>query len=310
MAGESEYTFKHALTRDVAYASLPKAKRARLHADFAAWLERFGEGGDDLAPFLGHHYAEAAREQDADLAWAGEEGKLALLRTKALQWLRRAADLAIGRYEIDEGLHFLARAVELPSDAGVQSELWREIGLANALKYDGEAFTDAMQRSIDLCADRATCGATYALPRFTRHPGRGCGIAARTQTPWRAGSNGRSSFRRRKAKRARGRSLLEPSCGPGAGPMPPGRRASSPSSWTRSRSARTRGRHGRPSDSSSSASPRPRPGPCDASTSSPRSATPTTSSTSTRSPFRPPWHWVDWTRAAAWRGSTPSSPGR
>jgi class 3 adenylate cyclase len=166
IAGEAEYTFKHALTRDVAYASLPKAKRARLHADFAAWLERFGEDRDDLAPYLGHHYAEAAQQQDADLAWAGEEEKLEPLREKALHWLQRAAELAIGRYEIDEGLHFLGRAVELPSEPNLQSQLWREIGLANALKYDGEAFTDAMQKSIELCTDQATCGATYALLAF------------------------------------------------------------------------------------------------------------------------------------------------
>src|SRR5438445_731441 len=42
IAGETEFVFKHQLTREVAYGSLPKAKRARLHAGFAAWLERFG----------------------------------------------------------------------------------------------------------------------------------------------------------------------------------------------------------------------------------------------------------------------------
>src|SRR5438552_6376553 len=46
MAGEREYAIKHALTREVAYASLPKSKRARLHAGFAGWLERLGEGRD------------------------------------------------------------------------------------------------------------------------------------------------------------------------------------------------------------------------------------------------------------------------
>src|SRR5204862_8160364 len=39
--GQREYLIKHALTREVAYASLPRARRARLHAGFAAWLERF-----------------------------------------------------------------------------------------------------------------------------------------------------------------------------------------------------------------------------------------------------------------------------
>ena len=74
MVGEAEYAFKHALTREVAYAGLLKAKRARLHAEFAGWLERFGDDRDDLAPFLGHHYAEAAQPEDADLAWAERRG--------------------------------------------------------------------------------------------------------------------------------------------------------------------------------------------------------------------------------------------
>ncbi len=59
LAGEREFTFKHALTRDVAYASLTTARRARLHASFAAWLERVGEERDEYAGFLAHHYYEA-----------------------------------------------------------------------------------------------------------------------------------------------------------------------------------------------------------------------------------------------------------
>ena len=59
--GEIEFVFKHQVTREVAYASLPKARRARLHAGFADWLERFGEGRDEHASLLAHHYAEAVR---------------------------------------------------------------------------------------------------------------------------------------------------------------------------------------------------------------------------------------------------------
>ena len=42
--GQREWLIKHALTREVAYESLLKAKRAPLHAGFAQWLERNGEG--------------------------------------------------------------------------------------------------------------------------------------------------------------------------------------------------------------------------------------------------------------------------
>jgi predicted ATPase len=64
MAGEREYVIKHALTREVAYESLPRARRAPMHAAFAAWLERREPGRDDLASLLAHHYTEAVRPED------------------------------------------------------------------------------------------------------------------------------------------------------------------------------------------------------------------------------------------------------
>src|SRR6185312_11790041 len=35
-----QYSFNHVLVRDVAYASVPRARRAREHARMAEWLER------------------------------------------------------------------------------------------------------------------------------------------------------------------------------------------------------------------------------------------------------------------------------
>ncbi len=162
ISGETEYAFKHQLTREVAYAGLPKAARARLHAGFAAWLERFGGGRDEHAALLAHHYAEAVRPEDADLAWAGADAELDRGRESALAWLRRAAELAIGRYEIDEALELLHRALEL-GPAEVHVVLWKQIGEANALKYDGEAFWEAMQNAIALAPERKTLAQLYSV---------------------------------------------------------------------------------------------------------------------------------------------------
>ena len=74
---------------------------------FARWLERTGEGRDEYAPLLAHHDAEAIRPDDVDLAWGCEESELAALRARALAWFRRAAELTIGRFEIDDGLALL-----------------------------------------------------------------------------------------------------------------------------------------------------------------------------------------------------------
>jgi tetratricopeptide (TPR) repeat protein len=166
IAGDREYAIKHALTREVAYASLPRARRAQLHAAFARWIERTGEGRDEYAPLLAHHYAEAVRKEDVDLAWGGEDRVLAELRAHALTWLRRAAELAIGRFEIDDGLALLHRALDLEPDRAEQSALWREVGHANALKLDGEAFWTAMQNSLDGCTDRVAAGDTYSELAF------------------------------------------------------------------------------------------------------------------------------------------------
>ena len=167
--GQREYAIKHALTREVAYASLPRARRARLHAGFAAWLERFaGASGDELAPLLAHHYAEAVRPEDVDLAWSGEEAELAKLRESAILWLRRAAELAVGRYEIDEGLILLHRAVALEPDPRKQAKLWEKIGQANVLRFAGEDFRAAMENAIELAGPSAELYTELALQTARR----------------------------------------------------------------------------------------------------------------------------------------------
>jgi class 3 adenylate cyclase/tetratricopeptide (TPR) repeat protein len=162
IVGEREFAIKHALTREVAYESLPTVKRARLHARFAAWLERAGEGRDEDAALLAHHYAEAVRPENADLAWPGDDEELARLRGRAVSWLRRAADLAVGRYEIEDGLSLLHRAAKLETSAQALVEIWREIGRANALYFDRQGFSSAMQRAIEIVGDDATTADLYA----------------------------------------------------------------------------------------------------------------------------------------------------
>ncbi len=167
MAGEREYAIKHTLTREVAYASIPKARRGRLHAAFAGWLTTTDRAKDEHASLLAYHYAEAVRPEDADLAWAGEPSELGRLRDEAVSWLSRAGELARGRYEIDETVELLTRAAELADDPRREAELWCEVGLANALRYDGEGFWKAMQRGLDLQAlDREAEGEAYALLAF------------------------------------------------------------------------------------------------------------------------------------------------
>jgi class 3 adenylate cyclase len=159
---EPELVFKHALTRDVAYGSLPKAARARLHATYADWLA--GDSASDArAGMLAYHYAEAVDPEIASLAWRDREDEAERLRGAALRWLRRAADLAVGRFDLDEALALLHRAAEL--DPG-RCDLWHAIGRVNALKFDGEAFWQAMLKAIELASDREELATLYGELAF------------------------------------------------------------------------------------------------------------------------------------------------
>jgi class 3 adenylate cyclase len=167
--GQREYMIKHALTREVAYESLLKAKRATLHAGFAQWLEQNSKDQDEHAPLLAHHYAQAVVADVLDLAWAGREEQAERLGAKAVSWSRRAADLAIARYEIDEGLTLLRRAVSLESDRQEQAAIWQLIGHACALKYDGEGFWEAMRQALDIGGPTAEVYADLALETGQRY---------------------------------------------------------------------------------------------------------------------------------------------
>ncbi len=204
MAGEREYAIKHALTREVAYESLPKARRARLHAAFARWLEH--ALGDEAAPLLAHHYGEAVRPEDADLAWSGYEDEAADLRHRAVAWLTRAAELATSRYELEDAIGLLRRALELEQDLARSSNLWHALGRAYALNFEGEPFWDAIAKAIALTDDNGSRRICMQTSASGRRPGPECGLACPSESSSTAGSTVRSSSPSRRALRAPRRS--------------------------------------------------------------------------------------------------------
>jgi class 3 adenylate cyclase len=160
LEGEVEYVFKHALTREVAYNGLTKARRARLHADFARWLERL-EG--EHAALLAYHYAEAVRPEDVDVAWPARRDELEALQTKAVLWLTRAGEAAMSRYELQDAVTLFERALPLTDD---KARLWRRIARAHALNYDGDALMAAFERALELTTDDRELAETYAELAF------------------------------------------------------------------------------------------------------------------------------------------------
>jgi len=89
VAGETEYAFRHALMRDVAYGQIPRAGRARRHERAAAWIQALAaERPDDHVEMLVHHYTNAL---DYARAAGLETGELERLARTAL---RAAGDRA------------------------------------------------------------------------------------------------------------------------------------------------------------------------------------------------------------------------
>ena len=101
--GEAEYTFKHALTQEVAYNSVLMERRRLLHQRTGEAIEAlFKERIDDHLAELAHHYSRTANTR------------------KAVEYLFRAGSQAEARFAYSEAVSRLSSALEflkhLPDD--------------------------------------------------------------------------------------------------------------------------------------------------------------------------------------------------
>ena len=150
IAGQVEYMFKHALVRDVAYASLPKSRRARAHAEHGAWIERLaGERVDEFAELLAFHYATAAAGEDADLAWADDHESAEAVRRKAFESLLLGGKVARQRFAIEKAIELHQQALSLSRSEGDRARAQEELGDDHAAAFHGDeavaAYLDALE---------------------------------------------------------------------------------------------------------------------------------------------------------------------
>jgi class 3 adenylate cyclase len=111
--GEVQYTFKHAIIRDVAYATLPRARRRDMHAVVATFLEESTRGAGATASALAEHWREAGRQE------------------MALEYLLVAADQAGRGWAKDEAARLYGEALELcPEDSPVRRQIVRQQAMA------------------------------------------------------------------------------------------------------------------------------------------------------------------------------------
>jgi tetratricopeptide (TPR) repeat protein len=109
VARQEEYSFWHALLRDVAYGSLPRRMRAAKHLAAAHWLEELaGARVADYAELLAYHY-QTALECAKD---AGDKAQAAELAEPTARYLVMAGDRAFDLAAATAPAHY-RRALDL-----------------------------------------------------------------------------------------------------------------------------------------------------------------------------------------------------
>src|SRR5262249_8223955 len=101
---------RHILIRDVAYGTLARTERIRLHAKIAAWMEAANLARlDEYAGHIAYHYREAvmlARQSAVPLPLRDEP-------ERAVRYLARVSELASRAGAMAEAASHLRSAIEL-----------------------------------------------------------------------------------------------------------------------------------------------------------------------------------------------------
>ena len=141
-----EATFRHILIREVAYNTLPRAERARIHGTAGRWFatEAVARGRvEELAELVAFHLREAVTI--GSLTGDPMPDDLAAL---AVEWLRKAAEAAAAGAAAVEAARHLNAAIEL-APAELQPELYERLGQIWG-GGGGDAGVDAFERAWEL----------------------------------------------------------------------------------------------------------------------------------------------------------------
>ena len=144
LAGERELVFKHVLTRDVSYETLPRRERASAHARLTTWIETtVGERVDEFAELLAHH-ARAAHVAGGD-----EE-----LRRKAFAYLMRAAAGARSKYARAQVVRLAGEAHGIAATTAERVDALELMADGNRQQYLGDEAWKALCEAVDLLLEQ------------------------------------------------------------------------------------------------------------------------------------------------------------
>ncbi|CAN5370778.1 hypothetical protein BH20ACT22_BH20ACT22_11800 [soil metagenome] len=147
MEGQQEYSFWHALVRDVAYGQIPRATRGAKHLAMAEWIEAIaGDRVGDQAEVLVHHYTLAF-----NLAKAAGDVEAENLTEPTLRFLILAGDRAI-ELDVAKARDYLGRALDLfPSNHPLRAPTLVKAGICareqGSLEESQHAYEEAIMQA-------------------------------------------------------------------------------------------------------------------------------------------------------------------
>ena len=176
ISGEPEYLFKHILTREVAYESLPRRERGSAHAAVAAWLEETaGQRAREFIELLAYHWEEAYR---VELESSADPGRVDELRARAFEALLTASEDARRRFAVRHASSLAERALAVAGDDHGRAVALEQIGAVALSDYQGDRAWESLKQAVDLrlravpddrLAIAATCARAVEAP--LRWPG-------------------------------------------------------------------------------------------------------------------------------------------
>ncbi|MCW2974895.1 MAG: repeat-containing protein [Actinomycetia bacterium] len=154
---DESYLFKHAVTQEVAYESLPYALRATLHGHVGRFIERQEpEAMERNLGLLAHHF------------WHGDDAP------KKVFYLRRAGDAAQAAYANAAAIDYYERLAPLVPEAeraGVLLELGKVLELVGQWERARTVETDALQLAESAGDERSRAWCEAALAEVARKQG-------------------------------------------------------------------------------------------------------------------------------------------
>jgi class 3 adenylate cyclase/tetratricopeptide (TPR) repeat protein len=140
MKGERELIFKHALVRDVAYDTLPRRDRLRIHTGVAGWIEEtFADRRGEVVELVGHHRSAAHR-----LAPTGE------YRPAAFAAVAEAAENALERSAFERSLSLAREALQLAETPLERARALEVLGYAAFVNIDGSLSWESLREAADI----------------------------------------------------------------------------------------------------------------------------------------------------------------